>query len=81
MFVFCLSTNQTAGLFKLQNSRNDYAILTMYVDIVSLNILRANKLIKCFSLVIFRQVQLSLDQLHSKILTAAITTPITQEKF
>ena len=26
--------NQTAGLFKLQNARNDYAILNMYVDII-----------------------------------------------
>ena len=34
MFVFYLSTNQTAGLFKLQNSRNDYAILNMYVNLV-----------------------------------------------
>ena len=77
MFVFYLSTNQTAGLFKLQNSRNDYAILNMYVNIVWLNILRANKLIKCLCLVIVRHVQLSLGQLHSKILK----TPITQEKF
>ena len=75
--VFCLSTNQTAGLFKLQNSRNDYAILNMYVDIVWLNILIANKLIKCFCLVIVRYVQLSLGQLYSKILE----TPITQKKF
>ena len=33
IFVFCLSTNQTTLLFKLQNSRNDYAILNMYVAI------------------------------------------------
>ena len=78
MFVFCLSTNETAGLFKLQNSRNDYAILNMYVEIVvSLKILRANILFKYLCLVIVRHVQVSLGQLHSKFLE----TPITQEKF
>ena len=39
--------------------------------------LRTNKLIKCLCLVIVWHVQLSLDQLHSKILEI----PITQEKF
>ena len=34
MFVFYLSTNETAGLFKRQNSKNDYAILNMYVNIM-----------------------------------------------
>ena len=81
MFVFCLPINQILGLFKLQNSRNGYVILNMYLDIVWLNILRANKLIKYLCLVIVRHVQLSLCQLHSKILTTRITTPITQEKF
>ena len=77
IFVFCPSTNQTAGLSKLQNSRNNYAILNMCIDIVWLNILIASKLIKCLCLVIVRQVQRSLGELHSKILE----TPVTQEKF
>ena len=49
----------------------------MCIGIVRLNILIANKLIKCLYLAIVRHVQRSLDQLHSKILE----TPITQEKF
>ena len=79
--VFCLSTNQTAGLFKLQNSRNDYAILNMYVDIVWLNILIANKLNKYLCLVIVRHVQRSLGQLHFKIFeTPSYWTPTCRRK-
>ena len=59
------------------NSRNGWGILNLYlVIIMSLHILRTNKLIKGFCLVLVRYIQLSLDQSNPKILEI----PITQEK-
>ena len=54
------------------------AILNMYLDIIMwLEILRACKLIKCFSLAMSRHTQLCLNQSDSKILEISAT----QEKF
>ena len=54
------------------------AILNMYLDIIMWHeILRANELINCVSLVMVRHTQLCLNQLDSKILEI----PATQEKF
>ena len=66
MFVFCLSSYPPVFLSACEQLR-------WKVIIMCLDILRANKLIKCFCLVMVRHVQLSLDQSHSNILETAVT--------
>ena len=76
MWLEVFLTNQTAGL---KNSiLMKQAISNMYLDIIMwLDILRANKLIKCVCLVMVRHSQLCLNQSDSKI----IEILATQDRF
>ena len=79
LLYFCmyLEVSWANQIQDFSNSRNGWGILNLYlVIIMSLHILRTNKLIKGFCLVLVRYIQLSLDQSNPKILEI----PITQEK-
>ena len=81
MFYFSEFLHMTRGVLNQSDCRTfensmlmKQAISNMYLDIILwLEILRANKLIKCFCLIMVRHTQLCLNQSDSKIIEISAT--------